>query len=78
MCTTRTGYKEFNSEAICFVPVLHGDISVQLACPEVIKTILGDMSGWPKPDIALGLEWVSLNSFRKWTLTFPPVQYDGS
>lgn len=50
------GYKEFSSEAICFVPLLYGDIGVQLISPETSRMILSDMVAWPKPEIAVTLK----------------------
>ncbi|KAH8097088.1 cytochrome P450 [Cristinia sonorae] len=56
-----TRYAEFNSEAIVFVPVLYGDVFVQLASPEVSKTILADINAWPKPDVAVTLNEMGEN-----------------
>ncbi|THH28642.1 hypothetical protein EUX98_g5547 [Antrodiella citrinella] len=56
-----TLYKEFDSEAIVFVPLLWGEVTVHLASPETTKLMLADPNAWPKPEIAVTLNMMGNN-----------------
>lgn len=50
------GYKEFNAETFAFVPLLYGEVIVMFASPELTRTMLVEISQWPKPEIAVTLK----------------------